>query len=284
MSTIPAGELGAVMDQASGGNPDARARLELHFRTLYPEKGTDPFASPAPPPGYGSAPAGPGVGHDRATTDPDQAKAEIARLGGDRQFMARLDRGEAAALERWAGLHRTAHPEPGSRDARAALAQAKADPAFMAKVMSGDRAAMAEWDRLHQAAHPEPGEPLDPRGYALPPAPGMELDRELATQAATAFTAAGIGYEDGRALASAWNAAVGRVVPVPPELAVEALVQQLGPEGADRLVATAQDLVRELDRGAWPGLRDLLDASGVANDPELIMAVGRVALARAARR
>ena len=276
---IEAGELGAVTDAACAGNPDASARLAAHYQALRP----DPAASPAAPPSYGFGPTGPSVGHDQASASPDQARAEIARLGADRAFMAKLDRGEAAALERWRLLHRAAHPEPGSRDARTALERAKADPAFMAKVTAGDRAALAEWDRLHQAAHPEPGEPLDPRGYALPPAPGMELDRELATQAAAAFTAAGIGYVDGQALASAWNQGLG-FQPVAPEHAAEALVQRHGEEGAERLVRAAQALVRELDRGAWPGLRDLLDASGMANFPPLIEQVGRVALARGDRR
>lgn len=42
---------------------------------------------------------------------PDQAKAEIKRLGTDREFMAKMGAGEVAALEKWAALHKAAYPE-----------------------------------------------------------------------------------------------------------------------------------------------------------------------------
>jgi hypothetical protein len=119
-------------------------------------------------------------------TDPTAARAEIARLSGDRAFQDTLrdtknPTARQDALQRWQDLHAAAYPEPeptaptpvpspaptptgtrSKRDAAAArIEQLRGDPEFQERMRQpgpGREDAVRTWNILHQDAYaPEGG-------------------------------------------------------------------------------------------------------------------------------
>ena len=108
---------------------------------------------------------------------PEAARAEIAGLRVDKEFIGKYANGDQAARDRLETLHRAAYPEPAATpgkplspaaQARQELEARKADPEFVRKVEGGDFKARQELDDLHARAYADGGENGRPIDEPLP--------------------------------------------------------------------------------------------------------------------
>lgn len=121
-----------------------------------------------------------------------------------------------------------------------------------------------------------------------PPPEGVELSLEFEAANRAAMHAAGIPVSIGNELARRWNAAQSADAPTPESLeqsrqnAMSVLDKAWGSE-RDANIALARQVVGAMAQ-KQPGIKDMLEATGMGNDPWVIQTFANLARARSGTR
>lgn len=121
-----------------------------------------------------------------------------------------------------------------------------------------------------------------------PPPEGVELSLDFEAANRAAMHAAGIPVSIGNELARRWNAAQSADAPTPESLAqsrqtaMAALDKAWGSE-RDANIALARQVVEAMAE-KQPGIKDMLEVTGLGNDPWIIQTFANLARARSGNR